>query len=235
MGQLVYGNDCFLIADQRQIDPSLDIRAQQTDLLQILNVQCLRVFFCQKPVDLKQLGLHERDHLVHEPVLFLNLRALTLQFIFCLNQFVFLQKPRVNFGKLRLNPIDFRNILHPVHAPVLHRRALQPRVCVQKNRFARRCVQLTGREVRRVLGAVDGAPLPVHNLRGDGGFGKEIAVIAVGRHQPHLQAALPERRKCQAEAFRYLVEGVGIREAQRTQHKSAQKNTERHPCVSPAF
>ena len=75
VGQLVYGNDCFLIADQRQIDPSLDIRAQQTDLLQILNVQCLCVFFFQKPVDLKQLGLHERDHLVHEPVLFFNLRA----------------------------------------------------------------------------------------------------------------------------------------------------------------
>ena len=107
MGQLVHGNDCFLIADQREIDPPLDIRAQQTDLLQILNVQDLRVFFFQKPVDLKQLGPHKRDHLVHEPVLFLNLRALTLQFIFCLNQLVFLRKPGVDFGKLPLNPIDF--------------------------------------------------------------------------------------------------------------------------------
>ena len=76
---------CFLIADQREIDPPLDIRAQQTDLFQVLNVQGLRGFFFQKPVDLKQLGLHERDHLVHEPVLFFNLRALTLQFIFCLD------------------------------------------------------------------------------------------------------------------------------------------------------
>ena len=72
-----------------------------------MNVQCLCVFFFQKPVDLKQLGLHERDHLVHEPVLFFNLRALTLQFIFCLDQLVFLRKPGVDFGKLSLNPIDF--------------------------------------------------------------------------------------------------------------------------------
>ena len=50
---------------------------------------------------MKQLGLHERDHLVHEPVLFFNLRALALQRVFRLNQLVFLRKPGVDFGKLR--------------------------------------------------------------------------------------------------------------------------------------
>ena len=84
MRQLVREDGRFLIADQRQIDPPLDIRAQQADMFQILNA-----FFFQKPVDLMQLGPHERDHLVHEPVLFLSLRALTLQFVFRLNQFVF--------------------------------------------------------------------------------------------------------------------------------------------------
>ena len=88
-----------------------------------MNIRLLNAFFIQKPADLKQLGLHERDHLVHEPILFFNLRALTLQLVFCLNQLVFLRKLGVDFGKLRLNPIDFRNILHPVHAPALHRRA----------------------------------------------------------------------------------------------------------------
>lgn len=31
--QLVHADDRFLIAEQREIDPPLDIRAQQTDLL----------------------------------------------------------------------------------------------------------------------------------------------------------------------------------------------------------
>ena len=52
----------------------------------------------------------------------------TLQLVFRLNQLVFLLKSGVDFGKLRLNPIDFRNILHPVYAPILHRRALQPHI-----------------------------------------------------------------------------------------------------------
>lgn len=166
---------------------------------------------------------------------FFNLRALTLQLVFRLNQLVFLRKPGVDFGKLRLNPIDFRNILHPVHAPVLHRRALQPCVRVQQNRLARCCVQLTGGELRRIFRAVDGDALFVHNLRGNSGFGKEIAVMVVGWQQPHLQAALPERRKRQAAAFRYLVERVDVSKTQRAQRKSAQKYTEWHPCISPAF
>ena len=33
VGQLVRTDDRFLIANQRKIDPPLDIRAQQTDLL----------------------------------------------------------------------------------------------------------------------------------------------------------------------------------------------------------
>ena len=78
-------------------------------------------------------------------------------------------------------------------------------------------------------------PLSVHDLRGDGRFGKEIAVMAVGRQQPHLQAAFPERRKRQAKAFRHFVKGIDVGKAQRAQHKSAQKRAERHPCVFPAF
>ena len=85
MRQLAHGDERFLIADQRQIDPALDICTQQTEQFQIWDV-----FFFQKPIDLKQLGLHERDHLVHEPVLFFDLRALALQRVFRLNQFVFL-------------------------------------------------------------------------------------------------------------------------------------------------
>ena len=77
--------------------------------------------------------------------------------------------------------------------------------------------------------------MPVHDLRGHGGFGKEITVMSVGRQQPHLQAALPERRKCQAEAFRHLVEGVDIREAQRAQRKPARKRAQRRPGILPAL
>ena len=85
MRQLVRRHGRFLIADQRQIDPALEICAQQTDLFQILNA-----FFFQKPIDLKQLGLHERDHLIHEPTLFFNLRALALQRVFGPDQLVLL-------------------------------------------------------------------------------------------------------------------------------------------------
>ena len=198
-------------------------------------LQALRAFIRQQAVNCKQLRLHKAEHRIHQPVLFLNLRALTLQFIFCLYQLVFLRKLRVDFSKLCLNPIDFRNILQPVYTPVLHRRALQPRIRIQENRFARRRFQLIRREIGRVFRAVNGFSPPIHNLRGDGGFGKEIAVIAVGRYQPHLQAALPERRKRQAKAFRHLVKGVDIGEAQRAQRKSAQKYAQRYPRVSPAF
>ena len=99
----------------------------------------------------------------------------------------------------------------------------------------RRCFQLIWRELGRIFCAVYRHSMPVHNLRGDGGFGKEMAVMSIGRQQPDLQAAFPERRERQAKAFRHLVKGVDIREAQRAQHKPAQKNTERRPRVSSAF
>ena len=53
--------------------------------------------------------------------------------------------------------------------------------------------------------------------------------------QKKQEEAERERRERQAKAFRHLVKGVDIREAQRAQHKPAQKNTERRPCVSSAF
>ena len=69
-------------------------------------------------------------------VLFFDLCALALQRVFRLNQLVFFGQLSVDFRELRLDAVDLGYILHPVHAPVLYRRALKPRVAGQQNRAA---------------------------------------------------------------------------------------------------
>ena len=126
VGQLVYGNDCFLIADQRQFDPALDVCAEQADAFQVFHAS---VF--QQSVDLLKLRLNKAEHRVHQMVLFFDLCALALQRVFRLNQFVFFGQLSVDFHELRPDAVDLGYILHPVHAPVLYRRALKPRVAGQ--------------------------------------------------------------------------------------------------------
>ena len=131
--QLLRRHGLLLLADQREVDPALDVCTQQTDVFQALRGSVL-----QQPIDLDELRLDEPKHRVHEPVLLLDLRALALQLVLGLNQLVFLRKLRVDLRKLRPDSVDFRNILHPIDAPASNRRALQPRIRIQQDGLARR-------------------------------------------------------------------------------------------------
>ena len=102
MRQLLHRHGRFLIADQRQIDPALDICAQDADVL-----QALRAFIRQQAVDCKQLRLHKAEHRIHQPILFFNLRTLALQRVFGPDQLVFLRKLRVDIGQLLPDAVDF--------------------------------------------------------------------------------------------------------------------------------
>ena len=177
----------------------------------------------------------EARHCVHEPILLFNLRPLALQLVFRLNQLVFFRQLGVDFRQLPSNSVDPRNVFDPIDPPALHRRALQPGVRIQKNGFPGRRAQLIFRERRRVFRPVNGLALPVHQLGGHGGFGKEMPVIAVGGQKADLKAAFPQRCIRQAEAFRHFVKGIDVGKTQRAKGQSPQKHAGRRPRVPPAF
>ena len=92
VGQFFHGYGRGPFADQRQIDPALDVCAQQTDAFQF---QCGSFF--QQFIDLNELRLYERDHRVHQPIFFLDLRTLAFQLVFRPDQLIFFRQLRVDF------------------------------------------------------------------------------------------------------------------------------------------
>ena len=147
VNQLIHRRRGSILANQRQIRPTLDIGAQNTEKPQF-------AFLIKQLIHPKQLCLNLTENRIVDPILFFNPRFLQLQFVLCANQLVFLRQPFVRFRQLLPNPVDFGDVLHPVYAPVVYRRALQPQILRQKHRALLSRFHLLRRKGRRALGAV---------------------------------------------------------------------------------